>query len=45
MAGKIIKNYGTQLKGMPLKNGPQTAGKPKSVGKSPYSNGTSKGKK
>ena len=41
MAGKIIKNYGTIMKGMPNKPGPQTAGTPKSVGKSPYPNGSS----
>ena len=38
----IIKEYGTILKGMPIKSGPQKAGKPKSAGKSPYPNGTSK---
>ncbi len=41
MAGKIIKNYGTIMKGMPLKSGPAKANTPKSQGKSPYSNGSS----
>jgi hypothetical protein len=42
MAGKIIKNYGTIVKGQPLKSGPQVAPKKAPVGKSPYPNGTSK---
>lgn len=41
MAGTIIRNYGTQLKGMPLKSGPQTAGSPKTQGKPTYPNGSS----
>lgn len=44
MAGKIIKNYGTILKGMPISknSGNQTAPMKKPKGKSPYPNGTSK---